>query len=138
MAHAYELESEVAQYPRIVVGERVVRLLEAHKNSDEKSIFADLNRSIAELCLKMLLRDVDGVLILHYLGDTFRGAVTQYLHEDLYRDARAFVEGELVRFRTEQNTKLAFRYGTQESTPAYWLHCRSSRRCCARPEWVSI
>lgn len=111
VAHAYELESEVAQYPRIVVGERVRQLLEAHLKNDEKSVFAELNKSLAELCLKMIIRDVDGVLIVHYLGDAFRESFTQHQHEGLHRDALAFVTEELTRFRTGQNTKLAFRYG---------------------------
>jgi hypothetical protein len=111
VAHAYELESEVAQYPRIVVGEGVGNLLQAHISNQEKGVFADMDRTLAELCTRMLIRDVDGVLILHYLGDAFRESFTQEHHDGMYRDGLAFVTHELNRFKTAKDTKLAFRYG---------------------------
>lgn len=110
VARAYELESTYAQYPRIVIGSRVVAFLEAHKNNQEQDVYSENNRALAELCLGMLARDADGSWILHYLGDQFRQAVTHKHHSELYGKARKFVEEQLQLHQETANSKLAFRY----------------------------
>jgi len=110
VAHAYELESEVARYPRIVVGERVAELIRVHIENTERSVFAAYNRALATRCANMLIRDSDGVLIVHYLGDTFREAFTKGKHEDMYRSALKFAKDELARFQATNDAKLAPRY----------------------------
>ncbi|MGE0558014.1 MAG: hypothetical protein AB7E73_03385 [Burkholderiales bacterium] len=110
VARAYELESTYAQYPRIVIGPRVIRFLEAHKNNQEQDVYSGNNRALAELCLGMLAQDADGIWILHYLGDQFRKAVTHRHHSELYSRARQFVEEQLQLHQRTANSKLAFRY----------------------------
>ncbi len=110
VARAYELESIYAQYPRIVVSPRVVAFLQAHKNNQEQDVYSANNRGLAELCLGMLAQDVDGIWILHYLGDQFRHAVTHRHHNELYSKARQFVEEQLQLHQRAANSKLAFRY----------------------------
>ena len=110
VARAYELESFHAQYPRIVVSSRVVDFLQAYKNNLEQDIYSANNRALAELCLGMLKQDVDGLWILHYLGDRFRQAVTHSHHNELYVEARKFVEQQLQLHQKTNNSKLAFRY----------------------------
>jgi hypothetical protein len=58
----------------------------------------------------MIIKDVDGLPILHYLGETFRQHVSQKIHDDLYIEAREFVEKQYAHFRNEPDSKLAFRY----------------------------
>lgn len=110
VARAYELESEIAQYPRIVVGARTVDLLQAHRANAEQDHFSIFNRNLAELCLSMLLQDADGFWILHYLGDAFQRSVTQAQHRYLYEKARGFVLEQVEHHRKLANSKLAFRY----------------------------
>ena len=110
VARAYELESVYAQYPRIVIGPRVVAFLEAHKSNLEQDVYSANNRALAELCLGMLAQDADGIWILHYLGDQFRQAVTHAHHSELYSGARKFVEEQLQLHQRTANSKLAFRY----------------------------
>lgn len=110
VAQAYELESIYAQYPRIVVSSRTIAFLEAHKNSTEQDIYSACNRSLAELCLSMLAQDVDGIWILHYLGDQFREAITTQHHPELYSQALQFIEEQLHTHQKSGNSKLAFRY----------------------------
>ena len=106
-----KLESEVAQYPRIVVGPNVISMLAVHRDQQETDHFAKLNKSIAKLCLDMLIRDIDGFHIIHYLGDTFQELVTQERHPELYKDAKMFATAQLLQHQNSINTKLAFRYG---------------------------
>lgn len=110
VARAYELESEIASYPRIVVGSRVVELLETYRTNPDLNLFSQYDREMASLCLSMLLRDDDGSWILHYLGEGFQAAITQGKHRDLYLKARDFIVQQLQQHQTSGNTKLAFRY----------------------------
>jgi hypothetical protein len=110
LAHAYELESEVAKYPRIVVSERLVGVLASLIQSDKGDFFHEFNRELAKLCLSFVARDKDGVMFVHYLGKAFQTSVTQELRGEVYRDARKFVEEELVRHRQAGDQKLADRY----------------------------
>jgi hypothetical protein len=110
VARAYELEAEVAQYPRIVVGPNVIGLLRAHADHDGNDHFSQLNRSLAQLCLEMVIRDIDGFPILHYLGEAFRKAISQDQHQTIYAKAQEFVIEQLEQHQRAANSKLAFRY----------------------------
>lgn len=110
VARAYELESEIASYPRIVVGSRIVELLEAHRTNPVQDPYSQNDRELASLCLSMLLRDVDGSWILHYLGKGFQAAIIKDQHQELYLKARDFVKQQLNEHRMSGSTKLAFRY----------------------------
>ncbi|NOY73700.1 MAG: hypothetical protein GXP14_15270 [Gammaproteobacteria bacterium] len=110
VARAYELESIVAQYPRIVVGTRAIQFLDAHGRNPEQDVYSANNRALAQLCLGMLARDTDGVWILHYLGDDFRNAVSYDHHNDLYAESHAFVREQLGKHQEAADSKLAFRY----------------------------
>lgn len=110
VARAYELESEVAQYPRIVVGPETVRFLQAHAANPGQDVFSQADREFASLCLDMLIQDADGHWLLHYLGEKFRFAVTHGAHEQLYGAARKFVHDQLITHQQQRNSKLAFRY----------------------------
>jgi hypothetical protein len=93
-----------------VVGQEVIRYLEAHKANSgiEPEILA--NRDFAKRCLNMLVQDDDGHWILHYLGYEFRSSVTYEHHNPLYEKAKNFVIQQLEEHRQLRNTKLAFRY----------------------------
>src|SRR3989344_589770 len=110
VARAYELESEVAQYPRIVVGAPAVEFLQAYHANPEQDPFSRLNHNLAELCLNMLVQDVDGFWILHYLGDAFQWSVTHANHRFLHEKAKAFVLEQVEYHQKSLNSKLAFRY----------------------------
>jgi hypothetical protein len=110
VARAYELESEFSQYPRIVVSPQVIQFLDAHRNNPEQDRFSQYNRSLAGVCRGMVLHDVDGLIILHYLGKEFQKSVSQALHSDLYSRARTFIGEQIEQHRRSGNSKLAFRY----------------------------
>lgn len=110
IARAYELESEIAQYPRIVVGTAMASYLKVQIATEPQDIYAQTNKMLAELCLSMLLEDVDGALIIHYLGEDFQAALTRVWHPKMYKEAREFVVQELGKHRELEASKLAFRY----------------------------
>ena len=110
VARAYELESEVAQYPRIVVGIETVKLLQAHLANPEQDLYSQNDKALAALCLGMLAQDVDGNWLVHYLGEEFQNAISHDHHAELYSAAIKFVVEQLMEHRTRKNTKLALRY----------------------------
>ncbi len=110
IARSYELESEVAQYPRIVVGEKMIEFLKTIAALELKDNFSRYSATLAQVCLKMLVRDVDGQWMIHYLGEAFQEAISRQNHIDMYNDALKFISEEYVRFRTDGDSKLALRY----------------------------
>lgn len=110
VARAYELESEIAQYPRIVIGSETVKYMKLHLANTEQDPFSQTDKALAELCLNMLVQDADGYWLLHYLGEAFQYAVSHSQHTELYAAARKFVCKQLAIHQANLNTKLAFRY----------------------------
>lgn len=110
VANAYELESQVAQYPRIVVGQRVVDFIEEELTKNGDDSFTRANRAWAELCRGMLLKDTDGHWIIHYLGTTFQHSVTNTMHLFIHDKARAFVVTQLQEHQKRKDNKLELRY----------------------------
>lgn len=110
IARAYELESKEAQYPRIVVGREIIKYLNAQLASTEQDNLSAYNRGIAKICLDMTIVDVDGLPILHYLGDTFQQHVFGSIYKELYVEAKKYVEEQYAHFRDKPDSKLAFRY----------------------------
>jgi len=110
IARAYELESQYAQYPRIVVSSETVGYLQAQCATTDQDNLSQYNRALAQICMTMLLRDIDGLTILHYLGDSFRDNVSRDQHIPMYNDAKQFVLDQYTLHRKAANSKLAFRY----------------------------
>jgi hypothetical protein len=110
VARAYELESEIAQYPRIVVGKDTVTFLNTHASNCEQNIFSQLDGELAKKCLNMLLQDFDGHYFLNYLGEEFQLSITGSQHTYLYDKAKEFVNDQWNIHKQAQRSKLAFRY----------------------------
>jgi hypothetical protein len=110
VARAYELESEIAQYPRIVVGAETIRLLQAHHANTGQDPYSQVDKALAGLCLDMLVQDVDGNWLVHYLGNEFQRAISHAHHTEIYSTARKFVYEQLMEHNATKNTKLALRY----------------------------
>jgi len=117
---AYELESKIAEYPRIVIGQELIRYLtslaNAHKQLPEQAKEdVEWCRLTAMKCLKMIVRDLDGVLILDYLGAEFLKSINENPEraeefENLFDLALKFIESEYSKRKQAQDKKLALRY----------------------------
>lgn len=114
IARAYELESEYAQYPRIVIGPRVVEYLHTQRMNPKEDRFSKFSKSLANVCLSMVDRDADGLPFLHYLGSGFRTYISRGIHRELYSSALSYITAQAEHFREVGDTKLAFRYSYLE------------------------
>jgi len=111
VAKAYQLESEIAQYPRIVVGPYFIEYLHAHIRSNEKDDYSIYNRLLAKHCVEMLALDDDGYYFIDYLGEGFNKYVAKDNIGDLSTKAYDFILKQSQLWQQKNNTKLAFRYG---------------------------
>jgi len=110
LAHAYRLESEVAKWPRVVVGEGLLGYLQHYVESSGADISGQFRRKMASLCQAMISEDIDGQQILHYLGPGFSKAVQPGMEGDIINRAREFIDSQLAKWEMERNGVLAERY----------------------------
>jgi hypothetical protein len=105
---AYQLESEVAEYPRIVVGNSLLEFIGSEMATAGDDPDSSVRRGMAKKCREYLISDVDGVAILDFAGSATR-EIFPTLKEAIH-PALAFAKSEWNRFRKEGKTKLARRY----------------------------
>lgn len=116
LSKAYHLESKVAGYPRIVIGDELWNYLNSLSNkvkqhTAQEQIDIDACQRMADRCLKLIAKDNDGHLLLDYLGPGFlelnKGSQDFFRIYDL---SRKFVYDSLFKWKQENNTKLASKY----------------------------
>ncbi|NQV69266.1 MAG: hypothetical protein HQ498_04490 [Pseudohongiella sp.] len=110
VANSYELET-IAQYPRIVVGNRVIQYLDSaidHANEDEQA--EQINKALAQICRAMVCMDTDGQHIINYLGETFTECFTKDNSAAMFSEAYGYASEQYELHRDARNAKLAIRY----------------------------
>ena len=115
---AYELENKIAQYPRIVIGNHTINYLNSIIETNEpldNQAAEDLQycKDMAKLCKKMFIRDLDGCVILDFLGEAFLYVFNKNPKIELknvFNMALEFVKSEYSRFKSQGDRKLALRY----------------------------
>lgn len=110
--NSYELESRIAQSPRIIVGQYAIDYLKDQIVApiDEDDKLAVYNRQLADICLNMTAIDQDGYHVLDYLGNTFTTVVTKKKKSKLYEYAYSFICKEYENHVKNRDSKLAIRY----------------------------
>jgi hypothetical protein len=110
LASAHHLESEIADYPRVVVGRELVAFLQSITTEPAADPLWQFSKSIATHCLGMIYLDEDGIYAVDGVGLAFETVDQEPSNKDAIVRARAFVQEELLRFQQEGNQKLALRY----------------------------
>ncbi len=109
LARAYALESKIAQYPRIILGDEIVNYIQLQRLREEDNVFSTMNKRFAEVCANLTAIDDDGYVFLDYLGEGFRNDISS-INATLVNKAYKFVISESERCKSTKNSKLAFRY----------------------------
>lgn len=107
---AYRLESDAAEYPRIVVGDNVLQLLHTWKSLPDSEPGFQLVKAMVQGCGPFLTEDHDGHTILHCLSPKLREAFGDEEFENRWGHARQFIVHEIRRHRAARNGKLWPRY----------------------------
>jgi hypothetical protein len=115
---AYDLESRVAKYPRIIVGEELFKYLQSWQQTTDEDPLSKYNSQLATTCFTMIREDLDGRQIVDFLNRktwaAFGVTEEERLQALLQERDRGFkfILQEHDRFRKgpERDSELAFRY----------------------------
>jgi len=116
--NAYELESQRAKYPRIVVGKGLVEYLGkiqqvgVQKGSPMQN---QASKTLASKTIGWLDTDTDGETILNYLGKGLIGDLKDEQTREFKTMIHAFAGEERARFQNLKKKKLADRYASLEA-----------------------
>jgi len=107
---AYELESQIAQYQRIAVGDGLVSYLQSMSALDVKNVYDTFNQTLARKCLNLLNPDSDGVVFVDYLGEAFKNDVSGAIDATMVKAGIRFILDQLDQFKSQNDTKHVMRY----------------------------
>lgn len=112
VANSYILESTVAQYPRIVIGQYTVEYLKQQLKSSADGLdkFQLYNHNLAVKCINMMTTDKDGHYIIDYLGQEFKDSALHDAGAHFYEKAFEYICEQYELHKTNKNSKLALRY----------------------------
>ena len=110
LARAYALESKVALYPRIVLGEELIKYLQLTVKKKPTDVYSASGREMAQCCLDMVAIDDDGRPFLDYLGAGFKRHIASDINVEVIKQAYEQVLTQSKKYQSECNTTLAFRY----------------------------
>ncbi len=116
---AYSLESNFAEYPRILIGSTLLSYLHAISDQVSETPFGKMAKSTADRCLSLLAPDIDGQIILNFLCEEVR-KIDKY-EEEIIPRAYNFAFKEYDKYMSLDNRKLASRYGRLLSYFSYQL-----------------
>jgi len=114
---AYSLESNIAKYPRILIGDELLKYLRLWEKEKGINELTTLNKEVARRCFSVIWKDTDGRAILDFLSPDLPGifghsagdAQFEVLRKS-FKEGLNFVSREYKRFLSENNSKLSFRY----------------------------
>ena len=102
LSNPYYIESNIADYPRIVIGKRlyehiyITSKITSNKENDK------INRGMAEKCLNLIIQDKDGEYIIHYLSEIYQKIEG---FDIFYKKAELFINNQLILFNNKQSIK---------------------------------
>lgn len=110
LERAYYLESQLAEYPRFLIGDELERFLFHVSRQECKTKQGEIAKKQAVICIGMLAKDTDGRLMLDFLGGEFVELADDLTKEGIFIRALNFVTSQYLRFSKEKNHKLSARY----------------------------
>lgn len=110
VAKSYELESEIAKYPRIALGPEILGYFEKHVRLPGDDPDSQYIRGLAHICTRMITVADDGVPMIDYLGAGFKEYIANNVDDGLYAEATEFVESQVAHWGETGNEMLHTRY----------------------------
>jgi hypothetical protein len=110
LERAYYLESNLAEYPRFLVGNELINYLLWVENQNINTKMGMVAKSSAEYCRGMICQDTDGRLMLDFLGEKIKEIAGNVISNDIIISAYDFVQSQYKKYTVKQNDKLASRY----------------------------
>lgn len=110
LLNAYRLESQVANYPRIVLSRSLLGFLIFASNLQSDEPWFQLAESMARACRPLVREDYDGYYVLHPLSPMIREAIKKHDFDNRWGHARAWITDEINRFSAAGDEKHRSRY----------------------------
>lgn len=110
LVRAYDLESHLAEYPRILAGSELIHYLRSAKQLEPGTPENNWTIHMAGLCERMIARDLDGRWFLDYLGEEVHGTYSGEIEPETVQKAFSYAKRQLQQFQETGNAKLAARY----------------------------
>jgi hypothetical protein len=108
LERAYTLESRVAGYPRIVVGDELLEYLSFVSKQIAATPAGTGARETAQRCLSFFTKDTDEQYILDFLGDAFRAFAAERLPREILVRAYDFVARQQSAFLGDEKLKARY------------------------------
>lgn len=106
---AHDLESKIAKYPRVVIGNELIHFLQLRVQNPEKEVQLEINQIMAQKSLKLFMIDADGRYALDYLGKEYRDMAKE-VFPDMHEKASLFLEHQFSEIKKKKDTNLFLRY----------------------------
>lgn len=110
LSRAYTLESKIAQYPRIVLGDELINYLKLNAALKENDKISGARKLGAKMCLNMFAQDSDGYPIIDYLGKHFNPKLDNDTFESVVKKAYESILLNSLKLQNDKKTKEAFKY----------------------------
>ena len=110
LERAFYLESQLAEYPRFLVGNELMSYLIWVKKQKCGTRIGQVAKEMAQFCRKMIIQDTDGRFMLDFLGDKIKGMSGEFFKKKEIVSALEFVNSQYKKYLEQNNEKLASRY----------------------------
>lgn len=110
LERAYFLESNLAEYPRFLIGKELFTYLRWVENQQCRTRQGEIAKNLAKFCREMIIQDTDGRPILDFLGERAREAADNSIGAEVVKSARDFVIAQYKECLDNENHKLSARY----------------------------
>ena len=110
LERAYFLESNLAEYPRFLIGKELFTYLHGVENQQFRTRQGEIAKNIAKFCREMIFQDTDGRPMLDFLGERAKEAADNSINAEAVKSARYFVITQYKECFDKENHKLSSRY----------------------------
>jgi hypothetical protein len=107
---AFYLESNLAEYPRLLVGKELLSYLYWVENKKCETRLGLVAKETAKFCREMIIRDSDGRFMLDFLGNKIKESSDGVIDKKLVADALDFVIVSHKQYHKTEDEALESRY----------------------------
>lgn len=110
LERAYFLESNMAEYPRFVVGKDLIQYILWVENQEYKTRLGFVAKNVAKKCREMIVQDGDGNFMLDFMGKISKESADNSIGTDVVKQVWDLVVSQYKEYSESDNHKLASRY----------------------------
>lgn len=110
LERAYYIESNLAEYPRFLVGYELITYLSWVESQKYNTRMGLVAKGLAQCCREMIIQDTDGRFMLDFLGEKIKEMAGNVINQDMIISSLEYAKSQYNEYREKQNDKLASRY----------------------------